>query len=215
MEAYFNGPFMKDLTLLKTTRPNSVEREHTLGGDASAVFFGGKEWENVAADLDSIDHATRPHFILSLFMVICTEQCLHAHFPRAQPAWRARTGFPLFGWSGFGVHNENPYHILRAPVAAGLVDEVAAVALAPAFGAFFFSEVSAYFAANGLGVHAKDLFAAMRADETYRPATAGCVRGQRGASWADRDADATTGAGAGPEAGAALVRAVAAALGPL
>ena len=193
MEAYFLGQFPKDLTLLHTKLPNSVLREHLK---ADAVFFGGEEWSNVAADLAGIAPATRPHFILSLFMVISTEQCLHARFPQAHPAWRARTGFPLFGWSGFGVHNENPYHILRAPVAAGLVDEAAAVALAPAFGQLFSSEVAAYFASTGLGVRPGDLFAALRADETYAPATAGRVRG-------------------GPEAGAALVRAVAAALGPL
>ena len=217
MEAYFKGAFPQDLKHLHTELPNSVVREHILGGDASVTFFGGGKWSRVAADLSGIAPATRPHFILSLFMVISTEQCLHARFPQAQPAWRARTGFPLFGWSGFGVHNENPYHILRAPVAAGLVDEAAAVALAPAFGQFFFSEVAAYFGASGLGVRPQDLFAAMRADETYGPATAGRVRGQSGALWADRDADAAAGAGGGggPEAGAALVRAVAAALGPL
>ena len=208
MNDYFHGPFKRDLTLLHTTTPSNVVREHMLGSDASAVFFGGSEWKRAAEDLAGVDPAARPHFILSLFMVIVTEQCLHAHFPPAQPAWRARTGFPLFGWSGFGPHFENPYHILRAPVTAGLVDEAAAVALAPAFAAFFRAEVAAYFAACGLGVRADEFFAALRADATYAHATRGLVRGQNplhGVSSEGREADKTA---------SALVRAVALALGP-
>jgi hypothetical protein len=216
MDSYFHGPFKHDLTLLHTRKPNSIVVEHMLHSDPSAVFFGGGEWKQCSEDLAGISPATRPHFILSLFMVIITEQCLHAYFPAAQRAWRARTGFPLFGWSGFGIHNENPYHILRKPVAAGLVDEAAAVALAPAFAAFFQAEVASYFSASGLSVSAAEFFASLRADDTYAPATTGRVRGQRGALFEDREHDAEAGgaAAAAPQAGAALVRAVALALGP-
>jgi hypothetical protein len=225
MDAYFHGPFPRHLTLLQPTGTGNLRIvstrvipaqegggvQHTLGGDASTVFFGGQAWKNVAADLAGIQPASRPTFVLSLFMVIITEQCLHAHFPAAHRAWRARTGFPLFGWSGFGVHNENPYHLLRAPIAAGLVDEPACVALAPALAALFCSEVAEYFSANGLAVNANAFFAALRADPTYQPATRGLIRGQ------DREQTAAGGgeAAAAQAPGAALVRAVAAALGAL
>jgi hypothetical protein len=209
MDAYFHGPFFpRDLALLHTTAPSSLTREHALGGDASAVFFGGSGWKGVASDLAGIPPPTRPHFVLSLFMVVVTDQCLHAHFPAAQRAWRARTGFPLFGWSGTGIHNENPYHLCAAPVAAGLVDEAAAVALVPALAALFHAEVTSHLA--GLSIDAADFFAALRADATYGPATQGRVGGQSGAGCA---ADGAATASAAEPAGAALVRAVALALG--
>ena len=203
-KAYFRGPFRRDLKSLRFVEPM---RPRIFG----AVFFGGQSWEKAEGDLAAIEIAFRPHFVLSLFMVIITEQCLHARFPAAHRVWRARTGFPLFGWSGFGVQNENPFHILHAPAVAGLVDAAAAVALVPAFSTFFRAEVADYFADNGINVHPTDFFAALRSDETYGPATEGLVRGQRGAFWADRAADAA-GSSAADAPGAALVRAVALAL---
>lgn len=203
-KAYFRGPFRRDLKSLRSVEPT---RPRIFG----AVFFGGQSWEKAEGDLAAIEIAFRPHFVLSLFMVIITEQCLHARFPAAHRVWRASTGFPLFGWSGFGVQNENPFHILHAPAVVGLVDAAAAVALVPAFSTFFRAEVAEYFADNGINVHPSDFFAALRSDETYGPATEGLVRGQRGALWADRAADAA-GSPAADAPGAALVRAVALAL---
>ncbi len=175
-----------------------------LGIDASAVFFGNQGWQNVGGDLAGIHHDKRRHFILSLFMLVITEQCIHVYFRKALGTWRAHTGFPLFGWTRGGIHNENPYHILRAPVACGLADEAAAVALAPALASLFSAEVESFFPAIGLGIASRDFFAALRADSTYKPATLGLVRGIY-----------QTAAVPAEPVGTALVRAVALALGPL
>ncbi|OGV68000.1 MAG: hypothetical protein A2283_10695 [Lentisphaerae bacterium RIFOXYA12_FULL_48_11] len=104
---YFYGQFPEHLQQLEYQRPNDVVRENIMR-DSTVVFFGGRDWENVRADLQRIPDIDRPLFILCLLMVVLTDQCLYSYFHDHYSNWRSKTSYPKFGWSGFGPHNENP-----------------------------------------------------------------------------------------------------------
>lgn len=119
MNHYFHNRFPSQLALLTFSRPNSVVREYL--NDDAVVFFGGPDRESARIDLSRIPEDDRPKFVLSLFMVVITDQCLYTHFRQTCQMWRRQTNFPKFGWSGFGPHNENPLKILWAPERDGAI----------------------------------------------------------------------------------------------
>jgi len=113
MNEYFYQEFPKHLRLVKCKKPNKIILK--IEKDSTLNFFGGRDWENVSDDLGCIPKNKRTNFILSLFMVVLTDQCLYTRFPDSYPIWRKQTDFPKFGWSGSGPHNENPLKLLWAP----------------------------------------------------------------------------------------------------
>ena len=136
-------------------------------GDPSVVFFGGPDWENVADDLANIPAPDRSRFILSLFMVVLTDQALYRHFRQSYDAWRRKTNYPKFGWSGFGPHNENPFKILWAPEREHIIDNNELLALAPDFVRFFVDEATAYFRQHLPAIEVRAYFDAIKHDMGY------------------------------------------------
>ena len=166
MNAYFYKQFPSQLALLTFSRPNNIVREHIMKDDA-VVFFGGRDWENAKADLSRISEIDRPKFILSLFMIVITDQCLYTHFRQTYQTWRQKTNSPKFGWSGLGPHNENPFKIIWAPERDNVVDPNLMITILPDFVAFMKSETKNYFSNNLSSIPAESFFSAIKNDEAY------------------------------------------------
>ena len=166
MRDYFYNTFPSRLRLLEFRRPNQIVREHIMRDD-SVVFFGGRDWESVSDDLSQISEEDRPYFILSLFMVVLTDQCLYTYQPNSYRVWRQKTNFPKFGWSGFGPHNENPLKILWAPERehAVIINDV--LNLIPHFVTFMLEETRNFFSRNLPEVDPLDYFECIRKDSAY------------------------------------------------
>ena len=99
--------------------------------DYNIQFFGGRNWEHAAEDLATIPPHQREIFVFCVFMTVITDQAIFTYYPQYYAKWRHVTQFPKFGWSGFGMHNENPYKLLWMPEKKRLIDpEVACDAMA-------------------------------------------------------------------------------------
>ena len=130
-------------------------------------FFGGPDWETVAADIENVPRDDRSRFVLCLFMVVLTDQALYTYFRTSYETWRRRTNFPKFGWSGFGPHNENPFKILYAPERANVVDTNNMLFLVRDFVSFFVDETVNYFAQHLPEVEIQGFFDAIQRDNGY------------------------------------------------
>ena len=109
------------------------------------VFFGGDEWKYFEEDMQKVPTENRPAFLLSLFMIILTDQAVYTYIPDLYHLWEAMTEFPKFGYCGTGPHNENPLWILaKADTDAELSQKVQA--LLPEFAKFLIDETKSYFA---------------------------------------------------------------------
>jgi hypothetical protein len=166
MHNYFYTTFPNQIRLLEIRRPNQVVLEHIMRDD-SVIFFGGRDWKNVSDDLSQIPPEDRPHFILSLFMVVLTDQCLFTYQPDSYPLWRQKTSFPKFGWSGFGPHNENPFKVLWAPERDKVVKTDEVVKLIPQFVEFMLEETYRFFDNSLPTVNSAKYFESIRQDGAY------------------------------------------------
>jgi len=137
---YFYKRFPADLARIEKKRPNTA-LEASM---EPAVFFGGPNWENVRRDLAKISKGNREKCVLSLFMVTITEQVIYTYHRASYPAWRSRTGFPKFGWSGYGFHHEDPFILLQRPVDEGVVTAEQLCALMPEFTRFYLQATRDY-----------------------------------------------------------------------
>lgn len=109
------------------------------------IFFGGPHWENFENDIKKIPAEDRPAFLVSLFMIIFSDQAVYTYIPNLYHLWQAMTEFPKFGHCGMGPHNENPMQILaKADTDAVLSQKVQA--LLPEFAKFLIDETKSYFA---------------------------------------------------------------------
>ena len=138
LKDYFHNKFKYDLRRI-------VVGKRATGFEKEYIFFGGHEWSHFAHDMQVIPQEERhPLFILSLFMIILTDQALYTYEKDLYPMWRQSTGFPNFGHWGFGPHNENPLWILAK---AGTHDElrVRTIELIPEFVKFLIEETERYF----------------------------------------------------------------------
>lgn len=166
MQAYFSTAFPQDLRRIGLTRPDRIVAQEIMK-DEAAVFFGGPEWTNVAQDLAVIAPGHRLDFVLSVFMVTLTDQCIFTHRQDLYPQWRRRTGFPKFGWCGFGAHHENPLYLLGTPEREGLIDTDQAIERMPAFVDFLIGETERYFKACDFGLTVRDYVEFIRRDDAY------------------------------------------------
>ncbi len=166
MRDYFYEKFPSQFSSIATQRPNGTVRGHILA-DPSVIFFGGADWKNVAKDLNAIPMSDRSRFVFALFMVVLTDQALYAHFRDSYDAWRRRTNFPKFGWSGFGPHNENPFKILWAPEREGLIDSKEFLGAIPEFVRFFMDETTSCFRQYLPEVDLLAFFNAIKIDSGY------------------------------------------------
>jgi len=166
MRDYFHDRFPIQLQQIPLRRPNDVVRGHIMR-DESVVFFGGQDWRNVASDLRRVPPSDQVKFILSLFMIVLTDQCLYTYFQHAYIDWKRITNFPKFGWAGFGPHVENPFKLLWAPEREGLVDPNDAIEVMPQFVDFLLTETDDYFANRIPNVDRNHYYNSIRQDSAY------------------------------------------------
>lgn len=166
MHEYFYHTFPSQLTKLKFHHPSNIVREKIMR-DSAVVFFGGPNWDSVRSDLAPIPDDDRSKFILSLFMIVLTDQALHTYHRDSYDAWRAQTNYPKFGWSGFGPHNENPFKILSAPEREQIVDVDQVLAIVPQFVRFLVEETRSFFGQHLPDVDVVAYFDAIRRDEGF------------------------------------------------
>jgi hypothetical protein len=167
MNHYFYQRFPSQLSQLEFT-PDSH--------DPTIVRFGRLGWENFNNDLNTVPPEDRSRFILSLFMIILTDQALYRYFrvPHSTicpySIWRRSTNFPNFGGSGFDVHNENPFKILSAPERQdreGIININEVLALIPEFVKFLVYETTDYFRKHLPEVDIHLYFDKIRGDDAY------------------------------------------------
>jgi len=166
MKNYFHGKFREHFPRLEFSRPNKIVLQDIMN-DNRVIFFGGPDWENVRSDLEKIPVEDRERFILSLFMVVITDQAIYTHFREKYQSWREKTAFPKFGWSGFGPHNENPLKLLWAPERDGVIDTDKCKNLIPEFVSFWISESKEFFK-NIEGLDYKQFFLEAQNDQGWQ-----------------------------------------------
>ena len=143
---YFSKDFSKDLATLQLGPVPQVLKD--IFHDQGLLCFGGKDWKNVAQDLESIAVHHRPRFVLSLLAMVLTDQCMQTYFKSSYAAWRAQTNYPKFAWMRFGLYNENPLKLLAVPERAGLLPVGQTLALMPEFVSFYLELVADYLQKN-------------------------------------------------------------------
>lgn len=139
---YFNHGFQRDIGKLQFSEVPQVLKD--ILNDKELIQFGGKNWSRVEDDLKNIDVELRPMFVLCLFALVATDQCMQTYFKQHYADWRAQTAYPKFGWTRFGLYNENPLKLLSVPEQAHLVDAEQTCALMREFVGFYRSLVADY-----------------------------------------------------------------------
>ena len=115
----------------------------------------------------------RSQFVLSLFMIIVTDQAVFTYFRSNYQKWRERTAFPKFGWLGFGYHNENPMQILWAPERELIIAPDQMNHLLPDFVAFWIDETTRLFKADYHDISVKAFFSSITTDKAWLQANDG------------------------------------------
>lgn len=142
LESYFNSSFQTDVAKLQFRVVPQVLKD--ILHDQDLVLFGGKNWSAVQEDLAHIKPENRSLFILSLLILVATDQCMQSYFKSHYPHWRAQTAYPKFGWTRFGLYNENPLKLLSIPEMAGLLDAKETCSLMPEFVLFYRQQIQEY-----------------------------------------------------------------------
>lgn len=142
IERYFNSSFQIDVAKLHFRPVPQVLKE--ILHDQDLVLFGGKNWSSVEDDLAQVASENRPMFVLCLLVLVATDQCMQTYFKSHYAHWRAQTAYPKFGWTRFGLYNENPLRLLSVPESAGLLDVAATCDLMPEFVAFYQRQIQEY-----------------------------------------------------------------------
>lgn len=139
---YFNHGFQRDIGKLQFSEVPQVLKD--ILNDKDLIQFGGKNWSRVEEDLKDIDVELRPMFVLCLFALVATDQCMQTYFKPHYADWRAQTAYPKFGWTRFGLYNENPLKLLSVPEHMQLVDAEQTCALMREFVSFYRNLVADY-----------------------------------------------------------------------
>lgn len=158
--------FPGQLGQLTYSTPNRVAGQ--AFGVENVQLFGGRDWSDVARDLAGIPPSDRMRFVLALFAIVLTDQALYTNSGDDYERWRRQTAFPKFGWTGFGVHHENPFRLLWAPERDGLVDAGELTAAMRGFVDFLFAETAHAISAYGLQLNLEAHFAGILRDPAYQ-----------------------------------------------
>ena len=142
IENYFNSSFQIDVAKLQFRQVPQVLKD--ILQDQDLVLFGGKNWSSVQDDLSQVAPENRPLFVLCLLVLVATDQCMQTYFKSHYGHWRAQTAYPKFGWTRFGLYNENPLKLLSAPENAGLLDVAATCELMPELATFYQDQIHDY-----------------------------------------------------------------------
>ncbi len=162
---YFDHGFQSDIGKLQFTEVPKVLKE--ILNDKDLIQFGGKNWSRVQEDLQGIDAPLRPMFVLCLFALVATDQCMQTYFKPYYADWRAQTAYPKFGWTRFGLYNENPLKLLSVPEQMQLVDVAQTCALMRDFVGFYRSLVADYCHQHAPQLSADLFFSRLLQDEIF------------------------------------------------
>ena len=171
-EEYFHTRFQEQFRQIRFTLIGDV-----FGGDSDkwTGYFGGHKWQHVRRDLNQVPVGDRAHFVLSLFMVVVTDQAFYTHFHEHYAKWRERTAFPKFGFIGFEPQNENPMQILWAPEREQMLAADEVIALLPDFVTFWIQETTRLFETEHPEVPAQAFFSSITTDKAWREANEGLI----------------------------------------
>lgn len=163
---YFNRGFQQDIAKLQFNQAPQVLKD--ILDDPHLILFGGKNWACVQEDLKNIDPHVRPMFVLCLFALVATDQCMQTYFKQHYGDWRAQTAYPKFGWTRFGLYNENPLKLLSVPEQAQCVDAEQTAALMREFVGFYRTLVADYCHLHAPELSADLFFTKLLQDDIFR-----------------------------------------------
>ena len=162
---YFNRGFQRDIAKLQFSEVPQVLKD--ILNDQDLVLFGGKNWSTVDADLKNIDPEVRPMFVLCLFALVATDQCMQTYFKHHYNDWRAETVYPKFAWTRFGLYNENPLKLLSTPEQAQLLDSEQTCKLMREFVVFYRGLVADYCRQHAPELSADRFFSRLLQDNIF------------------------------------------------
>lgn len=165
IERYFNSNFQIDVAKLQFKQVPQVLKD--ILHDQDLVLFGGKNWSSVQEDLTLIEPDHRALFVLCLLSLVATDQCMQTYFKPHYAHWRAQTAYPKFGWSRFGLYNENPLKLLSVPEACGLLDAAQVCKLMPEFVSFYRQQIQEYARAHCPSLSAEYFFEKLAHDAIF------------------------------------------------
>lgn len=163
VENYFNHGFQSDIAKLQFAELPQVLKD--ILNDPQLVLFGGKNWAHVETDLQNIKAEDRPMFVLCLFAVVATDQCMQSYFRSHYRHWRSQTAYPKFGWVRFGLYNENPLKLFLASENAQVIDTARTSGLMGDFMVFYRQLLTDYFLQNAPDLSADFFFSRLLNDK--------------------------------------------------
>jgi hypothetical protein len=110
LNTYLKTHFSSDLEKLPKQEPNDVLKKMF----GNIYCFGDKEWTKAHTDLNSIAKERWTEFVFILFVEVLIDQNTYEHFRQNYPSSIEHTRLPKFGYSGLGLHNENPLVLIKA-----------------------------------------------------------------------------------------------------
>jgi hypothetical protein len=193
---YFNQGFQRDIGKMHFSEVPQVLKD--ILNDKDLIQFGGKNWSRVEGDLKDIDVELRPMFVLCLFALVATDQCMQTYFKQHYNEWRAQTAYPKFGWTRFGLYNENPLKLLSVPEQSQLVDTEQTCALMREFVGFYRTLVADYCHLHAPQLSADLFFSRLLQDDifsmgegrvvaAFKQAAPGLIHGRTLDTWACED----------------------------
>ncbi len=162
---YFNQGFQRDIGKLQFSEVPQVLKD--ILNDKDLIQFGGRNWSKVDTDLKDIDVELRPMFVLCLFVLVATDQCMQTYFKQHYANWRAQTAYPKFGWIRFGLYNENPLRLLSVPEKLQLLDAKQTCALMREFVGFYRTLVADYCHVHAPQISADAFFSKLLQDDIF------------------------------------------------
>jgi hypothetical protein len=166
---YLHNKFPRDLSQLRFEKPNSVILAHTedFRIDRNTVFFGGSDWRKFNRDINRIHPEDVPYFILCLFTIVIIDQNFFSNFQEHYPAFRKKTMYPKFGWSGFGTHMEKPKKLLSVPEQKGVLNREWMVQHVDEYVNLFIEECQRFFSAQLPEIQTQDFLDALVNDRDF------------------------------------------------
>jgi hypothetical protein len=139
LKEYMKHRFPNDCQRLKLRKPNSVIQSHAsdFRVDADTQYFGGFNWADFDQNMASVEQAYQSYFCLGLFWHCILDMTMFSCFKEYYAPFRSRTIIPKFGWSGFGVHYNNPTLLITLPEQKGILNHLELSSCILEYGAYW------------------------------------------------------------------------------
>ena len=154
---YFDTQFLTDLHTIPFNRPNMVIQNHAEEWriDTNTMYFGGHGWHNFENDIAGIRN-NHGYFFISLFTIVFIDLTFFTYYRQQYPAFRGLNMYPKFGWTGFGVHYENPKFILLVPEDRGFFQSLNQEELIDEFLVLLLSKCNEFFVGHFPQINTRD-----------------------------------------------------------